>query len=333
MSNKDLKVLFIGGTGNISAAVSRLSVFRGVDLYLLNRGLRDIEIEGSKKIVADISYFKEINNALKDYKWDVVVNWIAFEADDIMRDIELFRNKTKQYIFISSASAYQKPPENYLITELTPLSNPFWKYSQNKIECENILNHSFQSEEFPITIVRPSLTYDTVIPVPFGGWTEYTIIDRIKKGKKIIIHGDGTSLWTLTHSEDFARGFIGLLGNQSAIGNSFHITSDEVLTWNKIYEYVAEAAGVKANVIHIPSDFICNIDKSKIGTLLGDKSYSTVFDNAKIKKYVPEFRATIPFKDGIKQTLAWLDANPERKIINNETNRMIDKIINAYVRQ
>ena len=250
-----------------------------------------------------------------------------------MRDIELFRNKTKQYIFISSASAYQKPPENYLITELTPLSNPFWKYSQNKIECENILNHSFQSEEFPITIVRPSLTYDTVIPVPFGGWTEYTIIDRIKKGKKIIIHGDGTSLWTLTHSEDFARGFIGLLGNQSAIGNSFHITSDEVLTWNKIYEYVAEAAGVKANVIHIPSDFICNIDKSKIGTLLGEKSYSTVFDNAKIKKYVPEFRATIPFKDGIKQTLAWLDANPERKIINNETNRRIDKIIDAYVRQ
>lgn len=333
MINKDLKVLFIGGTGNISAAVSRLSVFRGVDLYLLNRGLRDIEIEGVKKIVADISNFKEINNALRDYKWDVVVNWIAFEADDIIRDIELFRNKTKQYIFISSASAYQKTPENYLITELTPLSNPFWKYSQNKIECENILNHSFQSEGFPITIVRPSLTYDTVIPVPFGGWIEYTIIDRIKKGKKIIIHGDGTSLWTLTHSEDFARGFIGLLGNQSAIGNSFHITSDEVLTWNKIYEYVAEAAGAKANIIHIPSDFICNIDKSKIGTLLGDKLYSTVFDNAKIKKYVPDFRAIIPFKDGIKQTLAWFDANPERKIINTETNNMIDKIINAYVRQ
>ncbi|RPI63467.1 MAG: NAD-dependent epimerase/dehydratase family protein [Ignavibacteriales bacterium] len=328
-----MKVLFIGGTGNISAAVSRLSVFRGIDLYLLNRGLRDIEIKGVKKIVADISNFKEINTALKDYKWDVVVNWIAFEADDIIRDIELFRNKTKQYIFISSASAYQKPPDNYLITELTPLSNPFWNYSQNKIECENILNHSFQSEGFPITIVRPSLTYDTVIPVPFGGWIEYTIIDRIKKGKKIIIHGDGTSLWTLTHSEDFARGFIGLLGNQSAIGNSFHITSDEVLTWNKIYEYVAEATGAKANVIHIPSDFICNIDKSKIGTLLGDKSYSTVFDNAKIKKYVPEFRAIIPFKDGIKQTLAWFDANPERKIINNETNRMIDKIIKAYVRQ
>lgn len=188
MSKKDLKVLFIGGTGNISAAVSRLSVFRGVDLYLLNRGLRDIEIEGVKKIIADISNFNEINNALNDYKWDVVVNWIAFEADDIIRDIELFRNKTKQYIFISSASAYQKPPENYLITELTPLSNPFWNYSQKKIECENILNHSFQLEGFPITIVRPSLTYDTVIPVPFGGLNEYTIIDRIKKGKKIIIH-------------------------------------------------------------------------------------------------------------------------------------------------
>ena len=326
-----MKVLFIGGTGNISAAVSRLCVFRGLDLYLLNRGMRDIEIEGTKKIIADISNFNEIYDALKNHQWDVVVNWIAFEESDIKRDIELFRDKTKQYIFISSASAYQKPPVNYLITESTPLSNPFWNYSQKKIECENILNHSFLTERFPITIVRPSLTYDTVIPIPFGGWTEYTIIDRIKKGKKIIIHGDGTSLWTITHSEDFAKGFIGLLGNQLAIGNSFHITSDEVLSWNQIYDLVADTIGTRANVIHIPSDFICNIDKSKIGTLLGDKTYSTVFDNSKIKKYVPDFKADIPFKDGFKRTINWFELIPKRKIINYKSNKMIDKIINAYV--
>jgi nucleoside-diphosphate-sugar epimerase len=169
-----------------------------------------------------------------------------------------------------------------------------------------------------------------VIPVPIGGWTEYTIVDRLKKGKKIIVHGDGTSLWTITHAEDFAKGFVGLLGNQQAIGNAFHITSDEILTWDQIYKAVAEAVGTEANIIHISSDFICRYDNSLIGSLIGDKSVSVIFDNTKIKRYVPEFIATIPFNQGIKRTLAWFEADPKRQIIKKETNEMMDRIIRAY---
>ena len=325
-----MKVLFIGGTGNISTEVSKLCIKKGIDLYLLNRGKRKVEIKGAKNIIADISNFKQVDVVLKNHKWDVVVNWIAFNTNDITRDIKRFKNKTKQYIFISSASTYQKPPEHYIITESTPLENPFWDYSRNKITCENKLLQAYHKEKFPATIVRPSHTYDTVFPVAIGGWTEYTIIDRMKKGKKIIVHGDGTSLWTVTHSKDFAKGFIGLLGNKKAIGDSFQITSDEALTWNQIYQYLAEAAGTTAKMVHIPSDFISKVDKTQIGGLLGDKAYSVVFDNSKIKKLVPDFKATIPFREGIKKTLAWFEEKPERKIINPKTNRMIDKIINAY---
>ncbi len=324
-----MKVLFIGGTGNISTSISKLCIERGIDLYLLNRGNRKVEIKDAKIISGDISSI-ETANTLKNHSWDVVVNWIAFNESDIERDLNLFRNKTKQYIFISSASVYQKPPLHPVITESTPLYNPVWDYSQNKIACEERLNHAYREEKFPITIVRPSHTYDTVIPVTIGGWTEYTIIDRMKKGEKVIVQGDGTSLWILTHAEDFANGFVGLLGHQQAIGHAFHITSDEILTWNQIYEAVAEAAGVKANIIHIPSDFICHIDNSQTGSLLGDKSYSVIFDNTKIKTFVPDYKAIIPFKQGFKKTLAWFEADPKRQIINKETNEMMDRIISAY---
>ena len=327
-----MKVLFIGGTGNISTAVSRLIIICGIDLYLLNRNTGKIEINGAKRVLADINNEVEINKLLQNQQWDVVANWIAYDVNDIKRDFKLFRNKTKQYIFISSATVYKKPPDYYIITESTPPENPFWEYAQKKIECENKLTQLFQTEGFPITIVRPSLTYDTVIPVPFSGWNEYTLIDRMKRGMKVIVHGDGTSLWTITHSEDFAKGFIGLIGNPSAIGNSFHITGDEVLTWNQIFGYIAEAVGVNANIIHIPSDFICKIDDTKTGSLLGDKIYSTVFDNSKIKKFVPDFKAEILFKNGIKKTIDWFEAKPERKIINKQTNDLIDKIIRAYER-
>lgn len=325
-----MKVLFIGGTGNISTAVSKLCVERGIDLYLLNRGKRKVQIKGAKKIIADVSSFDQLSNALKKHNWDVVVNWIAFTPEDIERDLNLFRNKTKQYIFISSASAYQKPPSYPIITESTPLSNSFWDYSQNKIACEEKLNYAFRDEGFPITIVRPSHTYDTVIPVAIGGWTEYTIIDRMKKGKKVIVHGDGTSLWTITHSEDFAKGFVGLLNNQQAIGNAFHITSDEVLTWNQIYQAVADAVGVTPNIIHIASDFISKCNKDLFGSLIGDKAHSAIFDNAKIKMFVPDFKAVIPFKQGIKRTLNWFQANPARQIIKKETNELMDRIIKVY---
>jgi len=325
-----MKVLFIGGTGNISTSVSKLCIERGIDLYLLNRGMRKVQIPGAKTIIADISNTFEAANALKEHHWDVVVNWIAYNVKDIETDINLFRNKTKQYIFISSASAYQKPPSHPVITESTPLYNPYWDYSQDKIACEEKLNHAYRNEGFPITIVRPSLTYDTVIPVAIGGWTEYTIIDRMKKGEKIIVHGDGTSLWIVTHAEDFAKGFVGLLGHQQAIGNAFHITSDEILTWNQIYQAIAEAAGVEANIVHIPSDFIGKYDKSMIGGLLGDKAYSVIFDNTKIKTFVPDFKAVIPFNKGIKRTIAWFEADPTRKIIKKETNEMMDGVINAF---
>jgi nucleoside-diphosphate-sugar epimerase len=324
-----LKVLFIGGTGNISTSVSKLCIERGIDLYLLNRGTRNIEIPGASIISGDINS-KETSKALKDHNWDAVVNWIAFVENDIERDIHLFKGKTKQYIFISSASIYQKPSTHPLITESTPLSNPFWDYSRNKIACEERLNQVYRKDNFPITIVRPSLTYDTVIPLPIGGWTEYTIIDRMKKGKKVIVHGDGTSLWTITHANDFAKGFIGLLGNRQTIGHAFHITSDEILTWDQIYKFVAEAAGTDANIIHISSDFICRYENSLTGSLIGDKAVSVIFDNTKIKRFVPDFVATIPFSEGIKRTLAWFEADPKRKIIKKETNDMIDRIINAY---
>ena len=325
-----MKVLFIGGTGNISTLVSKLCIEKGIDLYLLNRGMRKVEIPGAKIINSNIANFEQTAALLGEDKWDAVVNWIAFNVDDIERDINLFSGKTKQYIFISSASAYQKPPSHPVITESTPLYNPYWDYSQNKIASEERLNYEYRNKNFPVTIVRPSLTYDTVIPVIMGGWTEYTIIDRIKKGKEIIVHGDGTSLWVVTHAEDFAKGFVGLIGHQQAIGHSFHITSDEVLTWDQIYRALAEAVGVEANIVHISSYFIVNHEKSLVGSLLGDKSYSVIFDNTKIKTFVPDFIATIPFSRGIKRTLAWFEADPKRQIINEDSNKMIDNILKAY---
>ena len=327
-----MKVLFIGGTGNISTSVSKLCVEKGIDLYLLNRGKQDVKIPKAKFIKGDIND-ENVKSKLSNHNWDVVVNWIVFTKDEIERDINLFRNKTKQYIFISSASIYQKPPTHPIITESTPLSNPYWDYSQNKITCEERLNEAYREENFPITIVRPSLTYETVIPTIMGGWKEYTIIDRMKKGKKIIVHGDGSSLWTITYAEDFAKGFVGLLGHQQAIGHAFHITSDEILTWNQIYEAIGAAAGVKPNIIHIASDFICKEEKSLIGSLIGDKSISAIFDNTKIKTFVPDFKAVVPFSEGIKKTLAWFEENHNRMIIRKESNQMIDRIINAYERK
>ncbi len=324
-----MKVLFIGGTGNISTSVSKLCVNRGIDLYLLNRGIRKVEIPGVKTITGDITS-SETANVLQSHNWDCVVNWIAFTPDDVERDINLFRNKTKQYIFISSASIYQKPPTHPVITESTPLYNPVWDYSQNKIACEEILSKAYRDENFPITIVRPSLTYDTVIPLTIGGWTEYTAVDRMKRGEKVIVQGDGTSLWIVTHAEDFAKGFVGLIGHQQATGHAFHITTDEVLTWNQIYEAVANAVGVKPNIVHIASDFLCNYDSAFVGSLLGDKSFSVIFDNTKIKTFVPDFCCTIPFSEGIKRTLAWFQADPKRMIIKKETNEMIDNIIKKY---
>lgn len=326
-----MKVLFIGGTGNISTACVREASARGFEVFVATRGKTNAELpEGVQMIETDFEKPAAFRETLRRYSFDIVANFIAFEAPDVERDMALFGNSIKQYLFISSASCYQKPPSHPVITESTPLANPFWDYSRHKIACEDALIRGYRERGFPVTIVRPSLTYQYVIPLVFGAWREYTIIDRMKRGEPIIVHGDGTSVWTITHSEDFAKGFVGLFGHQQAIGHAFHITSDELLTWDQIYQAVADAAGVEANIVHIASDFIAKVAPERAGTLIGDKAYSAVFDNTKIKTFVPDFTATIPFSAGIKRTLDWFEADPDRMVINAESNRLMDRILQAY---
>jgi len=324
-----MKVLFLGGTGFISSAVSRLAVANGFELYLLNRGLRPVDIAGVHRLVADLQKPEEVRAVLKDRQFDVVVDWNAYTPEHIERDLALFRGRVKQYFFISSASAYQKPPAHYVITESTPLHNPFWSYSRDKIACEDRLTKAYREEGFPMVIVRPSLTYDPNFPIAIGGWGCYTLADRIRKGRPIIVHGDGSSLWVVTHAEDFGRGLIGLFGNGQALGHAFHITSDEVLTWNQIYETIAGALGVEAKLVHIPSEDLARLVPRLTGSLLGDKAWSVVFDNAKIKTFVPGFTAVIPFRDGIRRTLAWFDADETRRRVDESVNLEMDAILRA----
>jgi len=325
-----MKVLFIGGTGFISTSVSRMAIERGMELYLLNRGISSSEIPGAHQLTGDIHNPESMRNALQNLKFDVVVDWFAFTPEDIERDLQVFRGRTKQFVFISSASAYQKPVVNYIITESTPLKNPYWDYSRNKIACEDLLMKAYRDEDFPVTIVRPSYTYATYLPVAIGGFGSYTLADRLLKGKPIIVHGDGTSLWVNTHAEDFAKGFLGLLGNEKSIGQAFHITSDEVLTWNQIYQTIADELGVEAKMIHIPTDFIIKEVPRITGDLIGDKSWSVVFDNSKIKSFVPEFQATIPFREGMRRALEWFAADKSRQRIDDLVNQEMDQIIKAY---
>jgi nucleoside-diphosphate-sugar epimerase len=323
-----MKVLFIGGTGVISSACSRLAVSRGIDLYLLNRGQTARPIpEGAQVLCGDIRDRASVERALGDATFDVVVNWINFTPEHVEADLEIFRDRTGQYIFISSASAYQKPLSSLPITESTPLDNPFWTYSRAKSACEERLMQAYRESRFPVTIVRPSHTYDRT-KVPLLG--HYTDIDRMRKGKKVIVHGDGTSLWVLTHHEDFAKGFVGLLGNPRALGHAFHITSDELLTWNQIYTIMAHAAGVEPRIVHVPSDLIAAFDPEVGAGLLGDKAHSVVFDNTKIKRLVPDFAATIPFSQGAEEIVAWFDADPARQVVDERVNHLIDKVIAAY---
>ncbi|OMF38376.1 NAD-dependent dehydratase [Paenibacillus sp. FSL H8-0548] len=329
-----MKVLFIGGTGLISEAVSRLAIERGIELYLFNRGKRDEFVpSGAKVIHGDIRDRSAAAAALEGFEFDVVVDWIAFTPDHVSVDIELFRGRTKQYIFISSASAYQKPPAHYIITEdATPLENRFWQYSRDKIACEQLLQEEQAETGFPITIVRPSFTYgDTMIPTSLNSWQHpWSIIARMRAGRPIIVHGDGTSLWTMTHNTDFAKGFVGLLGREEAIGQAYHITSDEVLTWNQIYEAIGAAAGVEPKLVHISTDFLVSFDPSLEGGLLGDKSVTSVFDNSKIKGLVSDFEATVSFADGIKRTVDWFESHPERCSEDAEWNEQMDAIISAH---
>lgn len=323
-----MKVLFIGGTGIISSACSQMALERGIDLYLLNRGqsFRPIP-KGAHHLQADIRDRESVKAAIGKMNFDSVVEWLAYTPDQIESDLEVFRGCAGQYVFISSASAYQKPPEKLPITEETPLDNPYWEYSRNKIACEKRLLKAFQEEQFPITIVRPSHTYDCT-SLPMEG--RYTVVNRMRQGQKVIVHGDGSSLWVLTHHCDFARGFLGLLGNSKTIGESFHITSDELLTWNQIFEIIAEAAGTQAEIVHVPSEVIARYDAEWGDSLLGDKMHSVIFDNSKIKRFVPDFKAEISFEQGAREIIQWYDADPSRKTVDGNFDRLIDKIIRRF---
>ncbi len=324
-----MKVLFIGGTGNISSACTRLLADQGVGLWLFNRGTS--RPPGGVQIISgDIRNPRQAAALLEDHRFDVVVDWVAYQPQHIETDIGLFGGRTGQFVFISSASAYQKPPENYLVTESTPLSNPYWQYSRDKIACEQRLRREHEESGFPVTIIRPSYTYgETWIPCVVAGH-DYTLPDRMRRGRKVIVHGDGQSLWTMTHNSDFAKGFAGILGNAEAIGESFHITSDEVLTWDQIFRAIGAAAGVEPDIAHIPSEFINAFDPDIGAGLLGDKAYSIVFDNSKIKKFVPGFAATVTFAEGIRKSMAWFDADAGRRQIDEKRNRLMDRIIAAY---
>ena len=332
-----MKALFIGGTGTISMAiVKKLAADPAWEVWLLNRGNRKGEVpEGVKQIICDISDEAAAAKVLEGMEFDVVGEFIGFTVDQVERDYRLFKGKTKQYIYISSASAYNKPAASYVITEGTTLANPHWEYSRNKIECEEFLMKKYREEGFPVTIVRPSHTYDER-NVPLGVHGKkgfYQVIKRMQEGKPVIIQGDGTSLWTVTFNKDFAVGYTGLMGNRHAIGEAFQITGDETLTWNQIYQTIADALGVELKAYHVSSDYLSAVgDKYGFdfeGSLTGDKSVSVVFDNRKLKRAVPEMKTTVPFHLGVRIALDYVLSHPECQVEDPEFDQWCDKVIAA----
>jgi nucleoside-diphosphate-sugar epimerase len=330
-----MKILFIGGTGTISAAISKLLITQGHELYLLNRGQRnDVLPEGAHSLIADVNDESAVAAKIKDLNFDCVVDFIAFVPEHLQRDYRLFRDKTKQFIFISSASAYQKPLSDYRVSEVTPLANPYWQYSRDKIACEDYLMKLYREEGFPVTIVRPSYTYDErSVPLGVHGKNgTWQVLKRMMEGKPVIIHGDGTSLWTMTHNSDFAKGFVGLIGNIHALGEAVQITSDETLTWNQIYQTVARTLNVPLKAVHISSEFLAAIGPYDFyGGLLGDKAVSVVFDNAKLKRLVPEFVATKRFDQGVSDTIHHILAHPELQHPDEEFDKWCDNLIEKTI--
>ncbi len=329
-----MKALFIGGTGTISMAITRqLAENPDWELYLLNRGTRAQELpEGVKTITADINNEQQVAEAIKDINFDCVCDFIAFVPGQLERDYRLFAGKTKQFMFISSASAYQKPLSDYKITESTPLANPYWEYSRNKIACEEYLMKQYREAGFPITIIRPSHTYDERnVPVgAHGDKGSWQVLKRMMEGKPVLIQGDGTSLWTITHNSDFAKAFIGLMGNIHAIGEAYHITTDESVTWNQIYAIIADELGVELKAYHVPSDFLDEVGKYDYrGGLIGDKSNTVVFDNSKVKRAVPGFTCTVRADQGLRKTVQHMLANPELQQDDPEFDQWCDKVIAA----
>jgi nucleoside-diphosphate-sugar epimerase len=277
---------------------------------------------------ADVRSAHSVAEALADREFDVVVNWVAFTVDQVEADIDRFHGRVGQYVFISSASVYQTPPERLPVTESTPLRNPYWQYSRDKIGCEDRLVAAYRDEGFPATIVRPSHTYDRTA-VPFhGGWT---VVDRMRRGKQVVVQGDGTSLWTLTHSADFAKGFVPLLGNSRTLGEAFHITSDDVLTWNQITTIMADAAGAEAKIVHVPSDAIAHADSQWGAALLGDSAHSLIFDNTKVRSVVPDYVATVTLDQAAREIVAWHDEDESRKRMDADLDTLMDKLAAQFV--
>jgi nucleoside-diphosphate-sugar epimerase len=330
----NMKALFIGGTGTISTAISRQLLEQGCELYLLNRGTRNSVLpQGAKEITCDINNEADAAAKLRDLSFDVVADFIAFRVEQLERDFRLFKNKTRQFIFISSASAYQKPLSDPHVTEGTPLANPFWQYSRDKIAGEDFLMRKYREEAFPVTIIRPSHTYDErAVPLGVHGKNgSWQVVKRILDGKSVIIHGDGTSLWTMTHNSDFARAFIGLMGNIHAIGEAVQITSDELVTWNQVYETIAAAAGKPLRSVHISSSFLAQAGKEYdfLGGLLGDKANSVILDNSKLHRLVPGFAAVIRMDQGIRNTVENILAHPELQKEDPEFDAWCDRVIAA----
>lgn len=328
-----MKALLLGGTGTISMAVTRLLVQKGWQVTLLNRGTRREEApQGVRWISADMGDEAAVREALGDARFDCVCEFIGFVPEQVERDIRLFAGKTGQYLYISSASAYHKPMKDYRVTEGTALANPYWAYSRNKIACEEVLMKAYRERRFPVTVIRPSHTYDNrSVPLGVhGSKGSFQVIQRMLEGKPVIIHGDGTSLWTMTHNTDFAQGFVGLMGNPHAVGEAFQITTDETLTWNQIYRTIADALGVELKAYHVASEFLAATGKfDLLGGLIGDKANSVVFDCRKLRQAVPDFRPAVRFEQGVRDTVANVLAHPELQREDPEFDAWCDRVIEA----
>jgi nucleoside-diphosphate-sugar epimerase len=321
-----LKVLFIGGTGVISSACVRAAVAsHDIELYVLNRGKSATWgfPDGVTELRGDVREAASVRKAVEGLDFDSVVDFVAFTTDHVRADLDLFRGRTRQYVFISTASAYQTPPSRLPVTESTPLRNPYWQYSRDKIACEDLLVAEYRDDGFPATIVRPSHTYDATKTVLSGGWTS---LARMLAGKPVIVHGDGSSLWTVTHNTDFARAFVPLLGHPRTLGEAFHITSDDVLTWDQIAYALGAALGVTPRIVHVPSDVIAAHDPEWGAGLLGDKAHSMVFDNSKVKSVVPGWRAVVPFERGAREIVRWYTEEPGRQVADVKLDALMDKL-------
>jgi nucleoside-diphosphate-sugar epimerase len=323
------RVLFIGGTGVISSACVAQSVEQGMAVTILNRGTSTTHAAhpDAEVLTADVRDPDAVRSVVDGRAFDVVVDFLSFTPDQVQQQLDEFATRTGQYVFISSASAYQTPPSRLPVTESTPLRNPFWAYSRDKIACEDLLVRAYREDNLPMTIVRPSHTYDHTLPPFSGGWT---VVERMRQGREVVVHGDGTSLWTITHHTDFARAFVGLLGRHEAIGEAFHITSDEAPTWNRIYTDLAEAAGVEPRLVHVASDAIAAVDEELGATLLGDKAHSMVFDNTKIRTIVPDWSARVPFRQGAQEIVDWHDADPARRVADQRLEAIYDDLVERF---